>query len=468
MLIAAICAKCFNTSTLLPLNTQEQNRHHYLSEHTQPYNGIIMESLTLQPVGSINGDIYLPGSKSLSNRILLLSAMADGVTTITNLLDSDDVRHMLEALRQLGVGYSLSADKRTCTVTGRGGGLGPTSEKLFLGNAGTAMRPLCAALCLGQGSYQLTGEPRMEERPIRDLVDALRSAGAEIDYLKEPGYPPLRIKGGSLRGGSISIRANISSQFLTAVLMAAPLAPEDTTITIDGELVSKPYIDMTLKVLRDFGAEILNNEYREFTVRSGQRYKAPEQIMVEGDASSASYFLAAAAIAGGTVKVHGVGSDSIQGDKDFALVLEKMGATVQYQPTSIEVKGNGSLVGVDLDLNHIPDAAMTIAVAALFAKGTTTIRNIYNWRVKETDRLAAMTNELRKVGATVVEGEDYIQVTPPDRLRHAAIDTYNDHRMAMCFSLVALGGVPVTINDPKCVGKTFPDYFELFETICQK
>lgn len=426
-----------------------------------------MESLTLQPVRAVSGTVQIPGSKSLSNRILLLAALAEGTTHITNLLDSDDVRHMLTALKALGVNYTLADDRRSCTVTGLGEALGKTDAPLFLGNAGTAMRPLCAALCLGEGSYELTGEPRMYERPIGDLVDALQTLGADITYLGTPGYPPLTINAHGLNGGEVSIKGNISSQFLTALLMAAPMAKQDLTIKVDGELVSKPYIDITLHTMKLFGVDVTNNDYQTFQIRAGQRYRSPGEVMVEGDASSASYFLAAAAIAGGTVRVYGVGADSVQGDKRFAEVLEAMGAAVTYGPTYIEVTRQGALKAVDMDMNHIPDAAMTIATTALFADGTTAIRNIYNWRVKETDRLSAMATELRKVGAEVVEGEDFIEVTPPTQLTHAAIDTYDDHRMAMCFSLVALSDTPVTINDPGCTRKTFPEYFELFKGITQ-
>ena len=426
-----------------------------------------MESLTLQPVKAVAGEVRIPGSKSLSNRILLLAALAEGATTITNLLDSDDVKHMLNALSQLGIRYELSEDRTECTLQGAGQALGATASELFLGNAGTAMRPLCAALCLGEGEYHLTGEPRMYERPIGDLVDALRELGADITYLGDKNYPPLLIKANGLNGGEVSIKGNISSQFLTALLMAAPMASEDLIINVDGELVSKPYIDITLHTMALFGVNVINDNYERFTIKSGQTYRSPGEVMVEGDASSASYFLAAAAIAGGTVRVYGVGADSVQGDKRFAEVLEAMGASVTYGPTYIEVTRGATLKAVDMDMNHIPDAAMTIATTALFAEGTTAIRNIYNWRVKETDRLSAMATELKKVGATVVEGDDFIEVTPPAQLTHAAIDTYDDHRMAMCFSLVCLSNTPVTINDPGCTRKTFPEYFDLFKQICK-
>lgn len=424
-----------------------------------------MHTLTLKPIKKIEGEINLPGSKSLSNRALLLATLAEGTTTITNLLESDDTRHMLNALKTLDVNYTLSEDKTECTIVGKGGALSSSGPKeLFLGNAGTAMRPLCAALCLGQGTYTLTGEPRMKERPIGHLVDALRQAGANIDYLENDGYPPLCIEANGLEGGEVSIDGAISSQFLTALLMAAPLVKNDMNITIIGELVSKPYIDITLDIMQQFGVEVINNDYKTFTIKAGQTYKAVERFMVEGDASSASYFLAAAAIKGGTVKVTGIGRNSIQGDVEFVDVLEQMGARVEWGETYVSVTRD-TLRAIDMDFNHIPDAAMTIATAALFVEGTTTLRNIYNWRVKETDRLYAMATELRKVGAIVEEGDDYLKITPPKQLKHAAIDTYDDHRMAMCFSLLALDPVSVTINEPECTAKTFPHYFEVLERI---
>jgi len=419
-----------------------------------------VEQLTLDPIAKVNGEVFLPGSKSLSNRALLIAALANGVTTITNLLVSDDIKHMLNALSQLGIEYSLSDCGTQCVVVGNNGFF-KTSEPLeiSLGNAGTAMRPLCAALAASEGEFILTGEPRMKERPIGHLVDALNQLNANIEYLENQDYPPVKITGKTLTGNCVRIDGSISSQFLTAILMIAPLLTTDTTIEIEGELVSKPYIDITLDIMSRFGVNVTNNEYQSFTVSGNQCYQSVEKYMVEGDASSASYFLAAGAIKGGEVTVHGVGKLSVQGDKYFADVLEKMGAEVIWHDESITVIGK-ALTAVDMDMNHIPDAAMTIATTALFAKGTTTIRNIYNWRVKETDRLSAMATELRKVGADVVEGEDYISITPPEKLKHAEIDTYDDHRIAMCFSLVALSDTPVTINDPKCTSKTFPDYFD--------
>jgi len=424
-----------------------------------------MNTLTLKPIKHIDGEINLPGSKSLSNRALLLAALAEGTTNITNLLESDDTRHMLNALKQLGIQYTLSEDKTECRVVGNAGALQNANlQELFLGNAGTAMRPLCAALCLGKGSYVLTGEPRMKERPIGHLVDALREAGADITYLENEGYPPLQITADGLKGGKVMVDGSISSQFLTALLLASPLAKNDMTISIIGELVSKPYIDITLDIMQKFGVNVVNDDYKTFSIKAGQTYKALENYMVEGDASSASYFLAAAAIKGGTIKVTGIGRNSIQGDIAFVDVLEQMGARVEWSENYVSVTRD-ALRAIDMDFNHIPDAAMTIATTALFVEGTTTLRNIYNWRVKETDRLFAMATELRKVGAEVEEGEDYLTITAPKVLKHAAIDTYDDHRMAMCFSLLALDPASVTINDPECTAKTFPTYFDVLESV---
>ena len=424
-----------------------------------------MEQLTLDPIAKVSGEVNVPGSKSLSNRALLLAALAEGETELTNLLDSEDIEHMLNALTKLGISYRLSEDKTQCVVQGNGGAFNVAEPlELFLGNAGTAMRPLCAALAASNVDTVLTGEPRMEERPIGDLVDALLEADADVTYLKNEGYPPLQIKGKTLSGGEMSVDGSVSSQFLTALLMAAPLFSGDVTIRIKGELVSKPYIDITLDTMEKFGVTVENDNYQTFTVSGDAKYIAPGKFMVEGDASSASYFLAAGAIKGGTVRVTGIGQNSIQGDIRFADVLEAMGAKVVWSDEYVEITG-APLKGVNMDMNHIPDAAMTIATTALFAEGPTTMTNIYNWRVKETDRLAAMATELQKLGAKVEEGHDYIKVWPTDSLKHAEIDTYNDHRIAMCFSLVALSDTPVTINDPGCTRKTFPDYFTRFKTL---
>ncbi len=426
-----------------------------------------MKQLRLDAVKHIQGTVNIPGSKSISNRALLLATLAKGTTTLTNLLDADDIRHMLKALGQLGVEYSLSEDKTRCTVTGNGGAISSESvQELYLGNAGTAMRPLCAALTLGQGEFVLTGEPRMEERPIGDLVDALAQLGADVDYLKNARFPPVRINATGLKGGDVEIAGDLSSQYLTALLMVTPLAQGEVTIHIKGELVSKPYIDITLALMAQFGVEVENLDYKRFVVKAGQEYVSPGTVLVEGDASSASYFLAAGAIAG-EVKVTGVGKLSIQGDVKFADALAAMGADIEWGDDYI-IARKSALNGIDMDMNHIPDAAMTIAVAALFAQGPTRMTNIYNWRIKETDRLKAMATELGKVGAQVEEGHDYIKVTPTTQLISADIDTYNDHRMAMCFSLMAFADCGITINDPDCTSKTFPGYFKQFESLCDK
>ncbi|MCL1045011.1 3-phosphoshikimate 1-carboxyvinyltransferase [Shewanella electrodiphila] len=426
-----------------------------------------MKQLRLEPVNKVNGVVNIPGSKSISNRALLLATLAKGKTTLTNLLDSDDIRYMLASLKQLGVEYQLSENNTVCELVGLGKPLSAQqAQTLFLGNAGTAMRPLCAALTLGSGEFTLTGEPRMEERPIGDLVDSLRQLGANITYLKNDGFPPLTINADGLNGGEVEIAGDLSSQFLTALLMVAPLTKDTVNINIKGELVSKPYIDITIALMAQFGVEVINHDYRRFEIQTGQQYVSPGKVLVEGDASSASYFLAAGAIQGGEVKVTGVGKLSIQGDVKFADVLEKMGADIEWGDDYI-IARQAKLTAVDLDMNHIPDAAMTIATAALFAEGTTRITNIYNWRIKETDRLSAMATELRKVGATVEEGHDFIAVTPPAELNTAAIDTYNDHRMAMCFSMLAFADCGITINDPDCTSKTFPTYFAEFARLAQ-
>lgn len=423
-----------------------------------------MEQLHLKAINRVNGEVTLPGSKSLSNRILLLAALCEGTTQVENLLDSDDIRHMLKALYDMDVKVALNDDKTIAQVHGKGGKFKTPSEPLFLGNAGTAFRPLTAVLATSEGEYELVGEPRMEERPIGHLVDALLHLDANVSYLKNKDYPPLKIGGSRLQGGKVEIDGSISSQFLTALLMAAPLFSGDTEIIIKGELVSKPYIDITLGVMAKFGVSVENRNYLSFIVKGNQQYQSPGRIMVEGDASSASYFVAAAAINGGTIRINGVGAASVQGDIGFAKVMEQVGAKIEWHDDYLIVS-KGELHGVDIDANEIPDAAMTLATVALFAKGKTVIRNIYNWRVKETDRLYAMATELRKLGADVVEGHDFIEVTPVDKIKLAAIDTYDDHRIAMCFSMVAVGGHDVIINDPKCTYKTFPTYFETLASV---
>ncbi len=429
-----------------------------------------MEFLDLPASTAARGTVRLPGSKSISNRVLLLAALAKGTTHVRALLDSDDTRVMLDALRALGVGVARVSDSDDYEIMGVGGAFPVKQVELFLGNAGTAFRSLTAACALSGGEYVLKGVARMHERPIGDLVDALRRLGARIDYLGQEGFPPLRIYPAEIAGDTTEVRGNVSSQFLTGLLMALPLRQRNTTIEVVGELISKPYIGITLAMLRRFGVEIARDGWERFGVPATARYQSPGEIWVEGDASSASYFLAAGAIGGGAVRVEGVGRDSVQGDVRFADALAKMGAQIDMGPNWIEACSprSGRLMAIDLDCNAIPDAAMTLAVAALFADGVTTLRNIASWRVKETDRIAAMATELRKVGATVEEGADYIRITPPEKLiPNAVIDTYDDHRMAMCLSLVTLGGVPVRINDPACVNKTFPTYFKIFSGIAQ-
>jgi len=413
-----------------------------------------MEALRLEPKRRAAGAVRLPGSKSISNRVLLLAALAKGETEIGGLLDADDTKVMRDALSRLGVVFKGE------TIVGAGGAFPVRKADLFLGNAGTAFRPLTAALCFCNGEYQLSGVPRMHERPIGDLVDGLRGIGARIDYEGAEGFPPLRIHAAriSLEKGP-KVRGDVSSQFLSALLMALPLAGRRSRIEVQGELISKPYVEITLNVMRRFGVEVKRTGWRFFDIEK-QDYASPGKILVEGDASSASYFLAAGAIGGGPVRVEGVGRDSIQGDVRFADVLERMGATVSFGSDWIEASRGRNLKAFDLDLNHIPDAAMTAAVMALFADGPSTLRNIGSWRVKETDRIAAMATELRKLVATVQEGKDFLKITPGKLNSGVAIDTYDDHRMAMSFSLVALGGVPVTINDPGCVAKTFPGFFD--------
>ena len=438
--------------------------------------------LDLPPLSGASGTVTLPGSKSISNRVLLLAGLAAGTTAVHDLLDSDDTRVMLAALATLGC--TLRQDGRVLHLTGLGGRLQVHQARLFLGNAGTAMRPLAAALAVlaatQGGDFELSGVPRMHERPIGDLVDALRQLGCTAQDLGKAGYPPLRLTGQA--GGQLAmaqpirVRGDVSSQFLTALLLALPLASQhhDVVIEVVGELISRPYIDITLNLLARFGITVQREGWQRFTIPKGSRFQTPGHIHVEADASSASYFVALGAIAargGALVRIEGVGSDSIQGDIRFVDAARAMGARVQSGPGWLEIqRGRWPLAGITLDCNHIPDAAMTLAMMALYADSPTRLSGIASWRVKETDRIAAMAAELRKVGATVLEGADFIEVTPPTRWRPAAIHTYDDHRMAMCLSLAAFnplagGDCPLRILDPKCVAKTFPDYFEALLTL---
>ncbi|MBI4741655.1 MAG: bifunctional 3-phosphoshikimate 1-carboxyvinyltransferase/cytidylate kinase [Betaproteobacteria bacterium] len=430
-----------------------------------------MEFLDLPSVLAARGTVRLPGSKSISNRVLLLAALASGDTEVRDLLASDDTARMLDALGRLGVEIDALGDN-AFRVHGAGGTFPVKRADLFLGNAGTAFRPLTGALALAGGHYTLSGVARMHERPIGDLVDALRQIGADIAYSGNEGFPPLEIRPATSRpGGAVEVRGDVSSQFLTGLLMALPLTGVETTVEVVGELISKPYIEITLATMARFGVQVLRDGWQRFTVPAGSSYRSPGVVYVEGDASSASYFLALGAIGGGPLRVEGVGRDSIQGDVRFADALAQMGARIEMGPNWIEASApaDNVLHGIALDCNHIPDAAMTLATTALFAQGTTTLTHIASWRVKETDRIAAIATELRKLGVSVDEGHDFIRVTPPAKiadLRPATIDTYDDHRIAMCFSLVALA-TPIRINDPKCVAKTFPDYFARFAEVTQ-
>jgi 3-phosphoshikimate 1-carboxyvinyltransferase len=425
--------------------------------------------LQLKSVAKAEGIIVLPGSKSMTNRALLLSALSSEPIKLQGLLISEDTQYMFKALQALGVDICL--DHQTCSgvVTG---GLSSNREQLTsplrldLGNAGTAMRPLTAVLATSPGCFELHGNARMHERPIADLVEPLRAMGADIEYLGLEGYPPLRIQGQRLMGGHIKMAANLSSQYVSAMLMAAPLMAGETTIELTGKLVSAPYIQMTLTMMRRFGIHVQATP-RGYHIPQQAGYRAPQQYQMEGDASTASYFLAAAAVAG-EVTVQGVGRDSLQGDLAFLGVLQQMGAGISIDTNQLTCRSQGGLQGIDVSATDFPDAAMTLAVLALFAQGSTTIRDIYNWRIKETDRLTAMATELVKVGATVKAGCDYITITPPRAIAPALIETYDDHRMAMAFSLLCFSSRGVRLANPECVVKTCPDYFMMLRSITEQ
>jgi 3-phosphoshikimate 1-carboxyvinyltransferase len=432
-----------------------------------------MDHLDLPHATRASGTLRLPGSKSISNRTLLLAALAEGATEVRGLLDSDDTRVMLEALRTLGVRLAPGAGAGDWSVTGAPSGFPVKEASLFLGNAGTAFRSLTAVLALGDGRYRLEGVPRMHERPIGDLVDALRQAGASIACPGKEGYPPLEIGPRDRRGGRVvRVRGEVSSQYLTGLLIALGATGGGVRVEVVGELISRPYVEMTLALMDRFGVRVEREGWEAFAVPAGARYRSPGAIEVEGDASSASYFLAAGLLGGGPLRVEGVGRGALQGDVRFTEVIEAMGGRVAFGENWIEVSGRPPLRPLDADLNTIPDAAMTAAVLALFASGPSRLRNIASWRVKETDRLAAMATELRKLGAAVEEGGDYLAIEPPAGFPAApasasrvAIDTYDDHRMAMCFALASFGPVQIRINDPGCVSKTFPDFFEAWSRV---
>jgi len=422
------------------------------------------EKLTLAPISKISGSVDLPGSKSLSNRILLLSMLAKGKTEIKNLLDSDDTRRMVEALGTLGIHFEENRTEKSIIIVGTAGQIPVEEATLMLGNAGTAIRPLTAAMTLGRGRFVLDGIQRMRERPIIDLVDGLSQLGANLRCLNGTDCPPVEVIADGLPGGITRLSGAISSQYLSAILMTAPYAKEEVQIEITNKLVSIPYVEMTLRLMQSFGVSVTHKKFSLFHIPR-QTYRSPGSIFVEGDASSASYFLAGAAITKAVVTIKGCGANSIQGDINFAKVLEKMGAKVEWGPKQVKLTGK-NLNGIDVDMNQMPDAAMTLAVVALFASGPTVIRNIYNWRVKETERLRAVSSELRKLGAKVEEGYDSLLIQPPEKICKAEIDTYDDHRMAMAFSLGACGEFPITINNPGCVSKTFPNYFEVLNGLC--
>ncbi len=428
------------------------------------------DALRLPPIAAAKGVIDLPGSKSMSNRALLLAALSTGTTALYGLLDADDVARMREALLALGIVIEPGPGPREVRVQGAGGRFPNRRARLFLGNAGTAVRPLTAALAMQGGDYEIRGVPRMHERPIADLVDPLVALGCTIHYLGTPGYPPLAIGEGRARAGvPVTVRGDVSSQFLTALLMALPLADGadrfPTTIRVTSELISRPYVAITTALMRRFGVDVAVPDPSTFVVPAAARYRSPGTLHVEGDASAASYFLAAGVLGGGPVRVRGVGRDSIQGDVAFADVLKRLGADVRMGDDWIEARRSGRITGGTIDCTDIPDAAMTLAVLALFAAAPTRLTGIASWRVKETDRIAAMAHELAKLGATVDAGPGHLRIIPPPALQAATIDTYDDHRMAMCFALAAFGGVPVTIRDPGCVAKTFPEYFAVLSKL---
>ncbi|KAL7464812.1 hypothetical protein ACHAXS_010586 [Conticribra weissflogii] len=488
----AVVLTTSDTSSAFTAVSRPNQSHRHRHRHRQPVPaGALLaktfhvdeslDQLTVTPIATLSGTVTLPGSKSLSNRCLLLAALSDGDTRVENLLDSDDIRYMLQALDALGVPVARDPDDPAAvTVEGRAGPIDSpapdTTLELFLGNAGTAMRPLAAALCMGKGKFVLDGVPRMRERPIADLIDGLKQLGAEVDCVESTGCPPVTINAKTLTGGQASISGKMSSQFLSSLLMAAPLIDGDVTISIKDELISAPYVSLTIALMKKFGVTVQiqgdMDAAPSFLIPATEKYTSPKSILVEGDASSASYFLAGAAITGGTVTVRGCGSDSVQGDVAFADVMERMGATVTWAPESITVTRdpNTKLKGVDVDCGKIPDAAMTLAVAALFAEGPTTIRNVYSWRLKETERMKAIVAECTKLGATVEEFEDYCVIHPPEGNEikdNVVIETYDDHRMAMTFSLAACGGVNIIIRDPGCTAKTFPTYFEMLGSIAE-
>lgn len=425
-----------------------------------------MNKLEIQPVRTINSEVYMPGSKSITNRALIIGALSDGETCFKNALFSDDTKYMQKALKDVGIHVHSNELTNEIRITGTNGQFNTPSNEIFVGNAGTAMRFLTTFFTLGNGKFILTGDDRMQERPIRDLVDGLKNLSVKINYLKNEGCPPLEIHANGLKGGKTTMKGEVSSQYFSSLLLSGCYAENDIEIKVDGDLVSKPYIDITSKLMSDFGVGFVNMDYQQFKIPAKQIYRHQKTYFIEGDASNASYFFGAAAVTGGKIRVYNVSKDTIQGDIQFVELLKQMGCQVEYGINYIEVIGNKKLKGIDVDMRHISDVVQTLSVVALFAEGKTVIRNVANMRVKETDRIHALYNELTKIGAEVEEKEDGLVITPKDKYNACEIETYNDHRMAMSFSLAGLRIKGINLLDPNCVSKTFPNYFKLFEKIC--
>ena len=428
-----------------------------------------MNEITLKASKQVNGCIKLPGSKSITNRVLLMAALGCGVTKLIDPLRSEDTDQMINALIKLGVSVKeVNDDKKIIEIKGAEHNFPNKNTNLFLGNSGTTFRPLAAVLAMMRGDYYLSGIERMHERPIKDLVDALEQMGSSIQYEENHGYPPITINNSSIEIlKPIQIKGDISSQYLTALLIAGPISNNEFTIEVIGDLISKPYIDITLKLLTKFNVFYSNNNWRSFSLKKKSVYKNPNEIFVEGDASSASYFFAAASLAG-SIEIKGINKDSIQGDLKFLDIISKMGAKIEYKFDSIQVSKASNLKGLEIDCKEIPDAAMTLAIMAVFADKPTKLKNIGSWRVKETDRILAMDNELTKMGVEVSTTHDSMTIFPQKQLNdNISIETYNDHRIAMCFSLFCLKNLNITIKDPNCVNKTYPDYFKDLESVIE-
>ena len=428
-----------------------------------------MNEIKLKASKQVRGCIKLPGSKSITNRVLLMAALGSGVTKLIDPLRSEDTDQMINALIKLGVSVKeVNDDKNIIEIKGAEHNFPNKNTNLFLGNSGTTFRPLAAVLAMMRGDYYLSGIERMHERPIKDLVDALEQMGSSIQYEKNHGYPPITINNSSIEiSEPIQIKGDISSQYLTALLIAGPISNNEFNIEVIGDLISKPYIDITLKLLTKFNIFYNNDNWRLFSLKKDSVYRNPTKIFVEGDASSASYFFAAASLAG-SIEIKGINKDSIQGDLKFLDIISKMGAKIEYKSDSIQVSKASNLKGLEIDCIEIPDAAMTLAIMAVFADKPTKLKNIGSWRVKETDRILAMDNELTKMGVEVSTTHDSMTIFPQKQLNdNISIETYNDHRIAMCFSLFCLKNLNITIQDPNCVNKTYPDYFKDLKSVIE-